>query len=265
MSHGRTIRAKPMRRTWIAMLWAAAVPAAAQPLDFQAYRTAVEPIFLKARPAIGPGGPCFSCHTHIHTRFRLEPLAPEAPAWSEAQSRRNFEAVSRLVVPGAPEHSPLLLHALAVEAGGHALHAGGKQWRSREDPEWQAIAAWVKRASAGDDAPPRQALDYEAFKATVQPAFARKRSGLARCWVCHSQGTNFRIQPLPVGSGTWSEEASRKNFESVQRLVVSGDPFSSRLLMQPLASQAGGEHWASTDDPEFQALAAWVRGKKVER
>jgi hypothetical protein len=251
-------------------LAACAAPLAAQPLDFQVYRSQIEPIFLKLRPAIGPGGPCFSCHTHVHGRFRLQPFTSDSLAWSEEQSMQNFAAVSRLVIPGKPDQSALLLHPLAVDAGGDALHAGGKQWRSREDPEWQAIAAWVKRATAAADAAPRPALDYAAFKATVQPAFARKRAGLARCFVCHSQATNFRIEPLAKGSGTWSEDASRKNFEAVQRLVVPGEPLASRLLMQPLASAAGGDpfhpggkHWAAQDDPEFQALAAWVRGRSV--
>jgi hypothetical protein len=95
----------------------------------------------------------------------------------------------------------------------------------------------------------------------------KKRAGLARCFVCHSTGTNFRMQPLAPGSAAWSEEASRRNFEAVRRVVVPGDVEASRLLMQPLASEAGGDpfhpggkHFASRDDPEWRALAAWVRG-----
>ena len=137
-----------MRHWMPAIALALSVPAAAQSLDFQAYRATVEPIFLKMRPAIGPGGPCFSCHTHLNTRFRLEPLASETLAWSEEQSRKNLAAVARLVTPGEPQKSTLLLHPLAASAGGDPLHAGGKHWASREDPEWQAIAAWVKSASA---------------------------------------------------------------------------------------------------------------------
>src|SRR5712692_6461749 len=92
--------------------------AAAQSLDFQAYRTRVEPIFSKLREANGPGGACFQCHTHVNSRFRLQPVSPETLTWSEEQSRRNFEAVSKLVTPGEPLKSRLLLHALATEAGG---------------------------------------------------------------------------------------------------------------------------------------------------
>ena len=64
-------------------------------------------------------------------------------AWTEAQSRINFEVVSRLVVPGDPAKSPLLLHPLATEAGGDPTHTGGKFWTSRENPEWRILAAWV--------------------------------------------------------------------------------------------------------------------------
>src|SRR5687768_11673377 len=85
-------------------------------LDFEVYRTRVEPIFLKPRDAFGPGGTCFVCHTKVTSRLRLQPLAPGTTAWTDQQSRRNFETVARLVVPGEPLKSRLLLHALAVDA-----------------------------------------------------------------------------------------------------------------------------------------------------
>jgi len=111
-------------------------------------------------------------------------------------------------------------------------------------------------------------LNFEVFKAKVQPIFLSKRPGHARCYVCHSQGTNFRLQPLAAGSTTWTEEESRRNFEAVKRLVTPGNPDSSRLLLMPLASEAGGvsfhpggKWWASKNDSEWQMLASWVRGK----
>ncbi len=73
-------------------------------------------------------------------------------------------------------------------------------------------------------------------------------------------------QPLPSGSTTWNEEQSRKNFEAVKRVVVPGS-LKSRLLVHPLAEQAGGDffhnggkHWDSQNDPEWQTLKAWVLG-----
>jgi hypothetical protein len=234
-------------------------------LDFEIYRTRIEPIFLKIREANGPGGSCFMCHTHLNTRLRLQPVSSNI-SWTEEQSRRNLEAVMRLVVPGDPLRSRLLLHPLATEAGGDPIHAGGKHWQSQQDPEWQTIAQWVKAAKGSAPPVPEPALDFEVFRNQIQPIFLKKREGLARCYTCHSQGTNFRLQALSPGATTWTEEQSRRNFQATQRLVVPGDPLSSRLLMLPLASEAGGDpfhpggkHWQSQKDPEWQTLVAWVR------
>jgi hypothetical protein len=54
--------------------------------------------------------------------------------------------ISKLVVPGSPERSILLLHPLAKEAGGDEFHSGGRQFLSKDDPDWQTIAAWVRGA-----------------------------------------------------------------------------------------------------------------------
>src|SRR5437773_12007676 len=65
----------------------------------------------------------------------------------------------------------------------------------------------------------------------------------------------------------WNEDESRRNFEVIRARVVAGSPLESKLLTHPLAEEAGGDpshdggkHWMSQDDPEFQVLAAWVRG-----
>ena len=246
----------------------AAVVRAQEPgLDFQTYRTRVEPLFAKTR---GPlNGPCFVCHTKVTSRLRLQPFSPGAMSWTEDQSRRNFESVSRVVSPGDPSQSQLLLRPLAVDAGGSPIHPGGKVWQSRDDAEWKTVAEWIRAASrpAGAVAQ-RRALDFETFRTRVQPILLDKRSGLARCYVCHSQGTPFRLQALSPGSATWNDEESQRNFEAIQRLVVPGDPVSSRLLMMPLATEAGGDpfhpggkRWTSRDDPEWQILARWVNGQ----
>jgi len=115
-------------------------------------------------------------------------------------------------------------------------------------------------------------LDFEYFKAKVQPIFTTKRAGNARCVACHTSGTPMRLQPLAPGDSTWNEEDSRKNFDIVRARVVPGDPLKSKLLLHPLAaagggdaSHDGGKHWKSQDDPEWQTLAAWVRGQAAPR
>jgi YVTN family beta-propeller protein len=123
-------------------------------------------------------------------------------------------------------------------------------------------------AFAQTPAPPPAAssLDYEYFKTRVQPVFLAKRQGHARCVSCHIGGTPMRLEPLASGAATWNDEQSRKNFTAVSRVVVAGN-LRSRLLLHPLAEQAGGDfyhnggkHWTSQNDPEWQTLKAWVFG-----
>src|SRR5207248_8797554 len=83
--------------------------------------------------------------------------------------------------------------------------------------------------------------DFEFFKTRVQPIFLLKRPGHARCYVCHSTATTFRLERLSPGATSWNDEQARRNFDSVKRLVVPGDPLASRLLTHPLAPEGGGD------------------------
>src|SRR5579864_2875078 len=130
-----------------------------------------------------------------------------------------------------------------------------------------AAAAFAQGPSTSGEASP---LDYEFFKAKVQPIFLAKRPGHARCYVCHSTGTPFRLQRLSPGATTWDDQQTRRNFEAAQREVVPGDPQASQLLMHPLAPEAGGDpfhnggkHGDSQSNPEWQAMAEWVKGQKA--
>jgi hypothetical protein len=112
-------------------------------------------------------------------------------------------------------------------------------------------------------------LDFEFFRTRVQPIFLAKRPGHARCITCHENGQP-RLIALPEGTATWNEEQSQQNFAAWRRVVVPGNPAASRLAMHPLAKTAGGDkfhaggkHWQSQNDPEFQTLAAWIRGEKA--
>ena len=131
-----------MRWTFAAVLLACVAPALGQSLDYAYFKSQVEPIFITKRAGHTR---CYVCHNErSNNALRLEKIAPGASFWTEEQSRRNFETVSRLVVPGKPEASLLLLHPLAPEAGGNAYHSGGRQFESRDDPAWQTIARWVR-------------------------------------------------------------------------------------------------------------------------
>ncbi len=114
-------------------------------LDFEVFRTQVQPIFLERRQGFTR---CVVCHTAGNTVF-LQPLSPGAATWTEEQSRLNFAAVSKLVTPGEPLKSKLLLHPLEPAAGGDQFHNGGRQFTSQNDPAFQTIAAWVRGRPAG--------------------------------------------------------------------------------------------------------------------
>ena len=130
--------------------------------------------------------------------------------------------------------------------------------------------ALVIVASAGAAAQAETVLDYDFFKRKVEPIFLKKRGDHARCAVCHQHGNNaFRLEKLPDGASFWTEEQSKKNFAVVSTLVVPGDPAQSRLLLQPLAPQAGGNayhsggwQFASKNDSDWKTLEAWVKGRK---
>ena len=108
-------------------------------LDYEYFKTKVQPIFVAKRPGHAR---CISCHGS-GTPLRLQPLANGSTTWSEEDSRKNFEAVVR--VAAGSSRSPLLRHALAEQAGGDFYHSGGKHWDSQNDPEWQILKAWVTR------------------------------------------------------------------------------------------------------------------------
>jgi hypothetical protein len=118
--------------------------ALAQSLNFETYRSKVEPIFLKKRPEHAR---CVVCHSASHSAFHLQPLDAGATTWTEAQSRENFKSVKTLVNVKNPMKSPLLKHPLAPDAGGDGQHGGGEQIKTKEDPDWKTIADWVRSAS----------------------------------------------------------------------------------------------------------------------
>src|SRR5260370_991721 len=93
-------------------------------LDYEYFKSRVEPVFLTKRPEHAR---CYVCHVESNNAFRLERLSTGELAWTEEQSRRNFEMVAKLVDPGDPDTSRLLLHPLGPEGGGDVFHSSEHQ------------------------------------------------------------------------------------------------------------------------------------------
>ena len=108
-------------------------------LDFEFFRTKVQPIFLAKRDGHTR---CVSCHSK-GTPMLFQKLSPGATTWNEEQSRKNFQVVQPRVIPFNLTQSRLLAHPLLADGGGDFYHSGGKHWNSFLDPEWQTIANWV--------------------------------------------------------------------------------------------------------------------------
>lgn len=116
-------------------------PSARPTLDFEFFKTKVQPIFLKKRPGHAR---CIACHAGSSAPpvLQLQPLPQGSTTWNDEDSRKNFDAVKRLVIAGN-DKSPLLVHPLAESAGGDFFHSGGKHFDSQNDPEWLTLKAWV--------------------------------------------------------------------------------------------------------------------------
>ena len=124
-----------------------------------------------------------------------------------------------------------------------------------------ATASFVSKAAGTPD--------YDYFKAKVQPIFLQKRAGHARCVMCHAEANNaFRLEKLPAGQEVWTEEQTRKNFDTVLKLVqATDDPLKSKILIHPLAPEAGGDafhsggrQFANKNDPLWKTIAEWAKG-----
>ena len=126
-----------MRLALLALIAAAAL--SAQALDFEFFKTQVQPIFLAKRAGHAR---CYACHS-TGTPFRLQRLSPGADVWNDEQSRKNFQATANMVNLSDVEASPLLIFPLAESAGGNHFHPGGKHWESKSAPEWQILSEWA--------------------------------------------------------------------------------------------------------------------------
>ena len=114
---------------------------------FESFKANVEPIFLKERPGHAR---CYGCHSEGNRAFHLGKLSAGSAAWTEEQSRLNFQNALQLVTPGDPTSSRLLMHPLAPESGGEAFHSGGRQFASQSDPDFLKLAEWVKGLNRSD-------------------------------------------------------------------------------------------------------------------
>lgn len=122
---------------------------------------------------------------------------------------------------------------------------------------------------------PRPA-DIESYRNAVERVFLTDRGGttpgMAACVMCHTWQTSVRFSlETPASDAGWTAEQSRRNFGVVTKLVNTAAPATSRLLLKPLDSSAGGmghtggAFWKSRSDPEYLAILGWIQSLPADR
>ena len=143
---------------------------------------------------------------------------------------------------------------------------------SEQESTTPAATQQAASQASGGSVAPNKGLDYDSYIATIEPIFLKHGGGFVgtdtSCVACHTTQANapLGLQPLTEENGVafWTEEQSRQNFENVVMLVNPSAPESSRLLLAPLATTAGGDRhsggnfWNSTDHPDYRTIANWI-------
>lgn len=139
-------------------------------------------------------------------------------------------------------------------------------------PQPRVVSLTGERVSLG-----KVPFDFNYFTAFVQPLFVKKY-GNARCVDCHTPESNtsgrFRIL-APGPGGRYTLRQSRVNFASVLAVIDRTDPLKSKLLLKPLdpttregtlrgLNHDGGVFWHNQYDPDFEIVADWLKGAKLE-
>jgi hypothetical protein len=131
---------------WIASLPAERYVAKADPpLDFEFFRSCVQPMFASPRDGHIKCSNCLNAGA-----LGFAPPPQDGKAWNDQEARRAFSTISRLIIPGNPEQSRFLLKPLHPDGGGSYTHNGPRRWQSRTDPEWQLLAGWVRGDRKGN-------------------------------------------------------------------------------------------------------------------
>ncbi len=121
------------------------VPAPEPTLDFTFFQSCVQQVF--ATPREGHIS-CSNCHAGGLVGFAPPPQ--NGKSWSDAEAKRAYQTISRLIIPGNPEQSRFMLKPLHPDGGGTYTHNGLRRWQSRDDPEWRMLAGWVRGERTGN-------------------------------------------------------------------------------------------------------------------
>jgi hypothetical protein len=155
---------------------------------------------------------------------------------SEEERAFNFAQVQAFVADPA-ENSPVVLYPLGVRAGGF-FHTGGQFFDSRDDADFEAIAAWAAKVGPvdfGAEDPGRQF-----FADHVQPLLLRRGCQFE---ACHSPAAANDFKLRPGSQGFFSSVALEKNYDLMRNDFVAlevPDVRRSRPVAKNILRGSGG-------------------------
>lgn len=122
---------------------------------------------------------------------------------------------------------------------------------------------------------PREALDFNFFRARVEPLLAKAGTDGQSCVECHVTHTIFKLQ-RPNEKGEFTLEQTKENFENAMKVVDLAYPESSLILRKPMSTAKaegvvganqlahGGERrWENEQAEEYQTILRWLRGARL--
>jgi len=169
-----------------------------------------------------------------------------------------------------PGFSSLLRKPLDRTWGG-SPHFGGDNYLDLDDPDYQAIAAWIELEARGGEAPEPLTAREQQFADTVQPVLQGMMCFNASC---HGPDSSIPYRLDPGVRGEFSNEILKANYAATAKMLsLDGDAMQSRLVRKALPLHAGGiRHkggnigfFDGPDDPRLASVLDWVCAERTAR
>jgi hypothetical protein len=186
----------------------------------------------------------------------------------DADHKKNFDTVVKLLAPGKPEQSKFLLKPLAQRDGGLPHEGGDRIFKGTAAYRaWVDFINGVKGKAPAKPAPPAVSAtttpgqpDFGYFVSRIEPTL----QGV--CSQCHAGKGRGQLGLVVHAAGKPFPLADhRKNYDTVLRLLVPGKPEQSKFLLKPLAQRDGGVAHEGGDrifkgDPNHRAWTEFIQG-----
>ena len=217
------------------------------------------------------GVPEGSDHSAVDNSWFALPLDDSGVVSGEEQVVAARASAAAFVDPWSPPaHSPLLRTVVPPALGG-LPHTGGATFSTWDDPDLQALAAWVAaEEEGGRGVDPAELTELELrFAQDVLPVLAQRRCMTA---ACHGPSALLSTLRQRAGiDGLFSAADIRANYGNARKFIALDGPAAmSRLLLKALPLGRGGilhkggndGFFGGDDDPDVVAISGWIDAER---